>query len=68
MRLGHGRGSPGLRAHGSLFGLDENGTSPVAFTFGAFGRLLSQTVHPEVFNPASGKPLSVSPRSGSFVR
>ncbi|MFI9817806.1 MoaF C-terminal domain-containing protein [Saccharothrix variisporea] len=30
-----------LRSHGALFGLDETGTTPTHFTFGAHGRLLS---------------------------
>lgn len=41
-----------LRAHGSLFGLDETGTVPTFFTFGAYGRLISTTVHPEPYDPA----------------
>ncbi|NUT91746.1 MAG: molybdenum cofactor biosynthesis protein MoaF [Saccharothrix sp.] len=30
-----------MRSHGALFGLDETGTTPTHFTFGAHGRLLS---------------------------
>ncbi|WP_242497732.1 molybdenum cofactor biosynthesis F family protein [Microbacterium protaetiae] len=41
-----------LRSHGVLFGLDEAGTSQTHFTFGAFGRLLSNTVHPAEYDPA----------------
>lgn len=40
-----------LRSHGNLFGLDETGTRPVHFTFGAHGRLLSVTVHPDGYAP-----------------
>jgi hypothetical protein len=41
-----------LRSHGVLFGLDESGTVPTHFTFGAHGRLLSNTVHPASYDPA----------------
>lgn len=41
-----------IRSHGVLFGLDESGTTPTHFTFGAYGRLLSATVHPEAYDPA----------------
>lgn len=41
-----------IRSHGVLFGLDETGTSPVHFTFGAHGRLISTTVHPDRYDPA----------------
>jgi hypothetical protein len=41
-----------LRSHGVLFGLDETGRTPTHFTFGAHGRLLSTTVHPEAYDPA----------------
>ena len=41
-----------VRSHGALFGLDESGTVPTHFTFGAFGRLISTTVHPEAYDPA----------------
>ncbi|GIT81922.1 molybdenum cofactor biosynthesis protein F [Leifsonia sp. LS1] len=42
-----------LRSHGVLFGLDESGTVPTHFTFGAYGRLLSNTVHPDAYDPAA---------------
>lgn len=41
-----------IRSHGVLFGLNEAETEKVHFTFGAHGRLLSTTVHPEAFDPA----------------
>lgn len=41
-----------LRSHGVLFGLDASGDVPTHFTFGAHGRLLSNTVHPQPFDPA----------------
>lgn len=41
-----------IRSHGVLFGLDASGEVPTHFTFGAFGRLLSTTVHPEQYDPA----------------
>jgi MoaF C-terminal domain/MoaF N-terminal domain len=41
-----------IRSHGVLFGLDESGEVPTHFTFGAFGRLLSNTVHPAAYDPA----------------
>ncbi|MHC6221414.1 molybdenum cofactor biosynthesis F family protein [Arthrobacter sp. MMS24-S77] len=41
-----------IRSHGALFGLDESGEVPTHFTFGAFGRLISTTVHPKEFDPA----------------
>ncbi|MGN6203582.1 MoaF C-terminal domain-containing protein [Humibacter sp.] len=41
-----------LRSHGVLFGVDEAGTGQTHFTFGAFGRLLSNTVHPAEYDPA----------------
>lgn len=41
-----------IRSHGVLFGLDESGEVPTHFTFGAYGRLLSNTVHPAEFDPA----------------
>ncbi|WP_028921411.1 molybdenum cofactor biosynthesis F family protein [Pseudonocardia acaciae] len=41
-----------LRSHGVLFGLDESGKVPTHFTFGAYGRLLSSTVHPAEYDPA----------------
>lgn len=42
-----------MRSHGALFGLDETGTIPTHFTFGAFGRLLSATLHPATYDPAA---------------
>ncbi|AMM34482.1 hypothetical protein SA2016_3825 [Sinomonas atrocyanea] len=41
-----------MRSHGVLFGRDGSGEGTVHFTFGAHGRLLSQTVHPAEFDPA----------------
>ncbi|HWU45556.1 MAG TPA: molybdenum cofactor biosynthesis F family protein [Humibacter sp.] len=41
-----------IRSHGVLFGLDESGTTPTHFTFGAHGRLISTTVHPAGYDPA----------------
>jgi hypothetical protein len=41
-----------LRSHGVLFGLDHTGENTSCFTFGAHGRLLSTTVHPEGLDPA----------------
>ncbi|GLZ39335.1 molybdenum cofactor biosynthesis F family protein [Actinokineospora sp. NBRC 105648] len=41
-----------LRSHGVLFGLDETGQTPTHFTFGAHGRMLSNTVHPNEYDPA----------------
>ncbi|MEV6824615.1 MoaF C-terminal domain-containing protein [Amycolatopsis sp. NPDC051102] len=41
-----------LRSHGVLFGLDATGEHPTHFTFGAYGRLLSTTLHPAGFDPA----------------
>ncbi|WP_181774313.1 molybdenum cofactor biosynthesis F family protein [Amycolatopsis pittospori] len=41
-----------LRSHGVLFGLDATGNTPTHFTFGAHGKLLSTTVHPEAYDPA----------------
>lgn len=41
-----------LRSHGVLFGAGEDGAAPAHFTFGAHGRLLSNTVHPAQFDPA----------------
>jgi hypothetical protein len=46
------RNARALRSHGVLFGLDGSGTTPTHFTFGAHGRLLSTTVHPEERDPA----------------
>lgn len=42
-----------LRSHGVLFGLDATGEQPTHFTFGAHGRLLSNTVHPAEYDPAN---------------
>lgn len=41
-----------LRSHGALFGLDQTEQETTHFTFGAFGRLLSNTVHPAETDPA----------------
>jgi len=41
-----------LRAHGVLFGEGEDGGTPTHFTFGAHGRLLSNTVHPAEYDPS----------------
>lgn len=41
-----------MRSHGVLFGLDATGDTPTHFTFGAYGRLLSTTVHPAHYDPA----------------
>ena len=41
-----------LRAHGVLFGEGEVGGTPTHFTFGAHGRLLSNTVHPAEYDPS----------------
>ncbi|WP_037362053.1 molybdenum cofactor biosynthesis F family protein [Amycolatopsis orientalis] len=41
-----------LRSHGSLFGLAEDGKTPTHFTFGAYGRLLSNTVYSPDYDPA----------------
>ncbi len=46
------RDAKALRSHGVLFGLDETGAVPTHFTFGAHGRLLSNTVHPQPYDPA----------------
>ena len=42
-----------IRSHGVLFGLDHSGVTPTHFTFGAYGRLLSNTVHPDAYDPAN---------------
>ncbi|ALG10584.1 molybdenum cofactor biosynthesis F family protein [Kibdelosporangium phytohabitans] len=42
-----------LRSHGVLFGLDATGESSTHFTFGATGRLLSTTAHPDELDPAN---------------
>ncbi len=41
-----------LRSHGVLFGEGEDGGIPTHFTFGAHGRLLSNTVHPGEYDPS----------------
>lgn len=41
-----------IRSHGVLFGLDETGEVPTHFTFGAYGRLISVSVHPDGFDPS----------------
>ena len=41
-----------LRSHGALFGLDESGTSPVMFTFGAHGKKLAKADYPADLDPA----------------
>lgn len=46
------RDQKAIRSHGVLFGWDESGTAPTHFTFGAHGRLLSNTVHPVEYDPA----------------
>ena len=46
------RSQKALRAHGVLFGTDESGSGQTHFTFGAHGRLLSNTVHPAEYDPA----------------
>ncbi|GHG03748.1 MULTISPECIES: molybdenum cofactor biosynthesis F family protein [Amycolatopsis] len=46
------RNAHDLRSHGALFGLDQTGQDTTHFTFGAFGRLLSTTVHPAHLDPA----------------
>ncbi len=46
------RDAGAIRSHGVLFGLDETGTVPTHFTFGAHGRLLSTTHHAPELEPA----------------
>lgn len=41
-----------MRSHGVLFGPDESDTSQTQFTFGAYGYLLSNTIHPAEYDPA----------------
>lgn len=41
-----------LRSHGVLFGESETGERPTHFTFGAYGQLLSRTVHAAVYDPS----------------
>lgn len=50
------RDARNIRSHGVLFGLDESGQVPTHFTFGAYGRLISTTVHPEQYDPATFGP------------
>ncbi|RZU66239.1 molybdenum cofactor biosynthesis protein F [Microterricola gilva] len=50
------RDARNIRSHGVLFGLDESGEVPTHFTFGAYGRLISTTVHPEQYDPATFGP------------
>ncbi|MEZ3159333.1 molybdenum cofactor biosynthesis F family protein [Microbacterium sp. BWT-B31] len=47
------RDQTALRSHGVLFGADEGGGIAAHFTFGAHGRLLSQTVHPAHYDPSN---------------
>ncbi|MFE6995539.1 molybdenum cofactor biosynthesis F family protein [Microbacterium sp. NPDC057659] len=49
------RNQKALRSHGVLFGTDEAGTGQTHFTFGAHGRLLSNTVHPVEYDPAGNR-------------
>jgi len=44
------RDARAIRSHGVLFGLDESGEVPTHFTFGAHGRLISVTVHPDEYD------------------
>jgi len=46
------RDAANLRSHGALFGLDESGTTPVMFTFGAHGKKLSKADYPADLDPA----------------
>lgn len=46
------RDQKALRAHGVLFGEGEPGQKPTHFTFGAHGRLISNTLHPAEYDPA----------------
>lgn len=46
------RDARSLRSFGMLFGRDGSGVDRSHFTFGARGRLLSNTVHPAGFDPA----------------
>jgi hypothetical protein len=46
------RDAANLRSHGALFGLDESGTVPVMFTFGAHGKKLSKADYPADLDPA----------------
>ncbi|WP_110588424.1 molybdenum cofactor biosynthesis F family protein [Microbacterium suaedae] len=46
------RDATAIRSHGVLFGADEAGAGATHFTFGAHGRLISTTVHPDAYDPA----------------
>lgn len=46
------RDQKAIRSHGVLFGEGAPGESPTSFTFGAHGRLISNTVHPVEYDPA----------------
>jgi hypothetical protein len=46
------RDQKAIRSHGVLFGEGEAGATATHFTFGAHGRLLSNTVHPADYDPA----------------
>lgn len=46
------RDQKAIRSHGVLFGADESGSGATHFTFGAHGRLISTTVHPDAYDPA----------------
>lgn len=42
-----------IRSTGALFGLAEDGVTRTHFTFGADGWLISTTVHPDAYDPAT---------------
>jgi hypothetical protein len=47
------RDAKAIRSHGVLFGEAEDPTAkPTHFTFGAHGRLISNTIHPAEYDPA----------------
>jgi len=46
------RDARAIRSHGVLFGENETGDGWTHFTFGAHGRLVSTTVHPDEYDPA----------------
>ena len=46
------RDARAIRSHGVLFGENEAGDGWTHFTFGAHGRLISATVHPDEYDPA----------------
>lgn len=46
------RDQKALRSHGVLFGQDESGSGVTHFSFGAHGRLLSNTAHPVEYDPS----------------